>query len=72
MPVTTEGPFYSAHIALARRLKGLLMAASSHSGRRKSAGVAPRQSTRRLQIEETGRNPGGRGVTPERGVPNLA
>jgi len=26
MPVTSEGRFYSARIALARRLKGLLMA----------------------------------------------
>jgi hypothetical protein len=32
--VASEGPFYSARIALARRLKGLLMAASRHSGRR--------------------------------------
>jgi len=60
--VTSEGLFYSARIALARRLKGLLMAASRHSRRRKSAGVAPRQSTRRLQIS-TGMSASGAGST---------
>jgi hypothetical protein len=38
--MTSEGQFYSAHVAVARLLKGTADGRAHHSRRRKSAGVA--------------------------------